>query len=113
MGYSKDPALYPEEFQELYRRALSEDVRIELGYAQQAHTLRHQLHAYRRAVEGAKKPGWSDLRQVQIQIQGSKLIMRKNPALDILQEMVGKPKGPTEDELDAYLRQMEKGEQDE
>ncbi len=113
MGYSSDPTLYPPEFQELYRKALSETVEITLDYPQQAIQLRHQLHAYRRAIESSKIPGWSDLRQVKIQINKSQLTMSNDSQLRLaMQQAIGTTIAvePSSKALDDYLKQMEGGE---
>lgn len=111
MGYSKDPNLYPPEFQELYRRAFTQSVELPCGNPQQATSLRHQLHAYRRAVELTKTPGWTELRQVQVAIQGSNVLLFKNPTLEMLRDVAGTElQQPSDSDLDDYLRKMEEGE---
>jgi len=113
MGYSSDPTLYPPEFQELFRRAIEgESVKIDLPYPQQAIQLRHQLHAYRRAVEASKIPGWSDLRQVIISINQAQLKMANNSELRLaLQKAIGTTSDePSSTELDEYIKQMEHGD---
>jgi hypothetical protein len=111
MGYSKDPELYPPEFQELYRRAFGERVELPCDYPQQATALRHQLHAFRRACEATKIPGWTELRQIQIAIEGSVVILHKNPILDMLRDVAGvESQHPSDDQLDQYIKQMEVGE---
>lgn len=111
MGYSTDPSLYPPEFQELFRRALDQTVEIELPYPQQAIQLRHQLHAYRRAIEASKTPGWTDLRPVKIQINKSKLTMSNNSELRLaMQKAIGNTTAPTDTELDKYIDEMESGD---
>lgn len=112
MGYSTDPSLYPPEFQELYNRALTGTVEIELPYPQQAIQLRHQLHAYRRAIEASKIPGWTELRSVRIQINKAKLIMSNDSELRLaMQKAIGTIAiEPSSSELDEYLKRMESGE---
>jgi hypothetical protein len=113
MGYSSDPSLYPPEFQELFSRAIDSPVEINLPYPQQAIQLRHQLHAYRRAVESAKIPGWTDLRQITIQINKSKLTMANNSELRLaMQKAINDTTStePTDTELDQYIKEMERGD---
>lgn len=112
MGYSTDPTLYPPEFAGLFSKAQETSVEIDLEYPQQAIQLRHQLHAYRRAIESSKIPGWSDLRQIQIQINQSKLTMSNNSMLrSAMQKAIGTTTTqPSTSELDEYLKRMEDGE---
>lgn len=107
MGYSKDPSLYPEEFAEIFRRALTERFEIDFTTRREAINMRHQFHAYRRAVELAKLQGWSTLRKIKLELVGSRIIFDSNlETLTKLQE-AARVTQPTEAELNQYLNQME------
>jgi len=113
MPYSKDPELYPKEFQEIFRRALAEEFSVDCGLPHQAINLRHQFHAYRRAVESARIDGWSDLRKVSIKLDGHMLHFSNNNDLMLRLREAAKLSEPTEDDLDAYLKRLEEGTTDE
>ncbi len=111
MAYSKNPNNYPPEFAELFRRALADKdgCEVECEDFQQATSLRHQLHGYRRAVEAIQLEGWSDLRQVTIQIRGkSTVVLANNAKLLATMREAAKMTAPTEEQLDRYLEQLEK-----
>ena len=111
MGYSKDPTAYPSEFQEVFRRALLESVEIECDTLQQATAFRHQLHGYRRAIEHVQTPGWSELRNVTIQVRNNKLILNNNVKLLARMRGITDMTDPTVEQLDEYLDNMDKGEE--
>ncbi len=113
MPYSKDPELYPSEFQEIFKRALDEEFSIDCGLDHQAINLRHQFHAYRRAVESARIDGWSELRKVSIKLDGATLHFSNNNELMLRLREAAKISAPTEDDLDAYLKRLEEGASDE
>jgi hypothetical protein len=56
MPYSKDPESYPPECLELFRRGYEQPVRIQLASQAAATSLRHRLHAYRRALAYTNSP---------------------------------------------------------
>ncbi|MCK5644187.1 MAG: hypothetical protein KAJ19_25535 [Gammaproteobacteria bacterium] len=111
MGYSHDPSFYPPEFQEIFRRALDKDkIEIPCENHQQATNLRHQFHAYRRAVEEHKLEGWSDLRKITISLEGNNLIFSSNEELmNRLRAAAGMTE-PSEADIDKYLDELDKGD---
>ena len=107
MSYPKNPELYPAEYATIYRNALAAPVEIDAGDEKKAKHLRHRLHAYRRAVETAKSRGWTELRKIVIRVEGSKLILDKEPSfLDHAPPVAS----VSDEELDKYLRESEEGE---
>jgi len=111
MGYSKDPTAYPSEFAEVFRRALIESVEIECDTLQQATAFRHQLHGYRRAIEFVRTPGWSELRNISIQVRNSTLILANNTKLLAKMREAIERSEPSDKDLDKYLDNMDTGKE--
>ena len=108
MPYPSNPELYPSEFADVFERAEKSPVRITLESPGEAANLRHRLHAYRRAVEKARMPGWSRLRNVTIGISENVLTLRASPLASALVEEKSEP---SEEELEQFLKAMNEGEQ--
>ena len=102
MGYPRDPDLYPPEYRQLYIRALTETVRVEVGDERKAKHLRHRLHAYRRAVEISKLQGWSELRKIIIRIEESTLVLEREPTF-----VTHSVAQVSDEELDKYIQEFE------
>lgn len=113
MSYSLDPSRYPPEFAELFEKAQSESFEIETESYQQAMSLRHQLHAFRRAQEHVKSPGFSKLRWIEISVDKTTVrFSSKNKMLSSIKSVLGKSSAPPSDqEIEEYLKKME-GERD-
>lgn len=112
MPFSTDPRNYPPEFAAIFKRAMKEDFEIDLEAKNLAVNLCHRLHAYRRAVEIQKVHGWSNLRRTTISVQGTKLLFTCQ--MDVMAKLrtAAGISEPSEEELDKYLDQLEKGETD-
>lgn len=110
MPYPSDPKRYPDYFLQLFKRAMKQELRVNMGAEGQASNIRHQLHAYRRALETAHWPNATELRNVTVSVEGTDLVMKPNQALEMLKNAAG-PLAPTpedtrvDDQLEAYIRQ--------
>jgi len=110
MPYSKNPQDYPSEFAQLYLQALSREFAVDFGDFGEATNYCHRLHAYRRAMELHKIPGWTDLRAITLRVKGTKIHFTNNKAImSNIRKALGTPE-PSDAELEDYLRQMETGE---
>lgn len=108
MPYPRTTDGYPSEFQELFRRALENgSVQLTLPTPELAINLRHQLHAYRRAVENDKIPGWHELRELVVQISNSTLTIAKAETISAIRSALGARPEPSEQELTEYLKKLE------
>lgn len=109
MPYPKDPTVYPQEFAALFRRALRESFEVDFGDRGTAVNYCHRLHAYRRAVECTKQPGWASLRNIILSARGNRVVFQNNSsAMDAIRSAAG-VEAPSEAQLDAYLAQLEQG----
>ena len=108
MPYSKDPSLYPTEFQEIFRRATAEEFSIDCGTPHQATNMRHQFHAYRRAMEYARTEGWTELRRVSIKLDGTMLHFSNNNEMILRLREAAQLSTPSEEDLDKYLEQLDR-----
>lgn len=112
MPYPKDPTVYPPEFASLFRRALSESFEIDFEDHGVATNYCHRLHAYRRACENVKLPGWASLRNTQLLVRGTRLIFKNSKqAQDLIRAAAG-IEAPSEEQIDKYLAQLEQGDTD-
>lgn len=109
MPYPNDPEKYPAEFSMIFRKALGdEEFALDCSSRSEAINLRHRLHAFRRAMEDAKVPGWSELRKVEIHLVGTRLIAKKEDLSGRIRASLGKsPTALSEEEINKYLRATE------
>lgn len=109
MPYSRDPKTYPDEFQELFRRATEEPVEVVCDSANIATNLHHRLHAYRRAAEEARIAGWTELRNVIIQRSKGSVILKPSRLMTSIHQALQRAE-PTQEELDKYWDEAEKSD---
>lgn len=95
MPYSKDPGAYPPELLELFRRGYEKPLEIKLDTPASATSLRHRLHAYRRALQHSNSPYSSLASSCVVRVEGPKLIIQPS-TLEIRQalEAAGVPFNP-------------------
>jgi hypothetical protein len=75
MPYSKDPDSYPPEYLEVFRRGYEGPVKINLPSPGEAISLRHKLHAYRRALVHTSSPFTSLVHSCRVRLDGSSLVV--------------------------------------
>lgn len=75
MPYSKDPDSYPPEYLEVFRRGYEGPVRINLASQAEATSLRHKLHAYRRALVHASSPFVTLAHSCRVRLDGASLVV--------------------------------------
>ena len=110
MPYSTNPNDYPIEFAQLFVKAKHEAFDLDCGTFGDATNYCHRLHAFRRAMELHKVPGWTDLRAVTLRVRGAKIsFSNNNEIMENIRQALGAPT-PTDTELEQYLHKMETGE---
>ncbi len=109
MAYPKDPDKYPEIFLRLFNKTLETGHTHISMKLNEARNLRHQLHAWRRAMEDTRSPGFSNLRRIQITVADDGLYLSsKDDVLNKLEEALGEEIEINDDEMDRYLADLDK-----
>lgn len=112
MPYSKDPSTYPPEFARLFDRAQREAFELDVGDHGEAQALRHKLHAFRRAVESARLPGFGLLRNIVLKVRGTRVVFtNQNDIMAAVRSAAG-VESPTEEALAAYVNSAFEGDTD-
>lgn len=104
---------YPEQFGQLFNKALAEEFSITMDEENIAINFVHQLNAYRRALRLEAHPLGPKFQAVAVKRKGQTIIMQNQGAIieSAIAHLNLKPLEPTEDELDAYIARL--GESDE
>ena len=75
MPYSKDPDSYPPECLELFKKGYENPVRVKLNSQASATSLRHRLHAYRRALAHSHSPFAQLANSCVVRVENSELVV--------------------------------------
>jgi hypothetical protein len=76
MPFSKNPDSYPAEYLELFRRGYEAPFTLKMEDRAAATSLRHRLHAYRRALSFSSSPFYNLASSCEVKVEDNLLIVQ-------------------------------------